>query len=150
MIEVGDGHPVVLLRIIVDGAHNPDGIEALVQALREYRVERSFEHKPVLVMSVLADKDYETMISALAPEVSAVYAATPSSPRALSAAHVASAFEAVLPTTPITTCTSIAQAVTRAVDHARCNTPSSEKPLVVCCGSLYAVADYLAALDLLS
>lgn len=150
VIEVGDGSPSCPVTVIVDGAHNPDGIEALVQALREYRVERSFEHKPVLVMSVLADKDYETMISALAPEVSAVYAATLSNPRALSAAHVASAFEAVLPTIPIATCTSIAQAVTRAVDHARCNTPSSEKPLVVCCGSLYAVADYLAALDLLS
>lgn len=145
--EASDGSPDRLVTVIVDGAHNPDGVQALVQSLREYRAERALEHKPVLVMSVLADKDYAAMIDTLAPEVSAVFAATPANPRALEAAHVATAFNAVDSTIPIASCTSIAEAVAKALDCAQQHTPSPERPLVVCCGSLYAVADYLAALE---
>lgn len=149
VIDVSDGPSECPVAVIVDGAHNPDGVQALVQSLREYQVEHTLEHKPVLVMSVLADKDYLTMIDVLAPEVSAVYTATPANPRALEATQVAAAFNAVDSMLPTTSCSSIPEAVAQALDHARRETPSPEKPLVVCCGSLYAVADYLAALEAL-
>lgn len=153
--DAGDGSPDAQspdssVTVIVDGAHNPDGVQALVQSLREYRAERALAHKPVLVMSVLADKDYATMIDALSPEVSAVYTATPDNPRALEATQVAAAFSAADPALASASCSSIPEAVASAVDYARRNTPSPEKPLVVCCGSLYAVADYLSALDSLA
>lgn len=149
VIDVSDGLSECPVTVIVDGAHNPDGVHALAQSLREYQAEHTLEHKPVLVMSVLADKDYLTMIDALAPEVSAVYTATPANPRALEATQVAAAFSAVDSMLPTISCSSIPEAVAQALDHARRTTPSSEKPLVVCCGSLYAVADYLAALEAL-
>lgn len=147
--EGGDGSPDCPVTVIVDGAHNPDGVEALVQSLREYRTERALEQKPVLVMGVLADKDYATMIGTLAPEVRAVYATTPNNPRALEATQVAAAFSAADPALASASCSSLPEAVTSAVEYARHNTPSPEQPLVVCCGSLYAVADYLSALTAL-
>ncbi len=183
VIELDLERPVT---VVVDGAHNPDGITALIAALREYRGEQhSGEYvKPVLVVGVLADKDFSTMIATLAPEVRAVYAATPSNPRALDAREVVAAFERALEqtpelmsgnvsdstcklavdqsleqmplhtehirdTVPLTACDSISDALSRAIAFAQQTTPSSKKPLVLCCGSLYLVADYLSALDAL-
>jgi dihydrofolate synthase/folylpolyglutamate synthase len=48
--------------IIADVAHNPDGIRALVQALRDLH-----SGKFAVVFGVMQDKDYRTMIGILRP-----------------------------------------------------------------------------------
>lgn len=55
-------------RVILDGAHNPHGAQALAAALRE-RSER-----PALILSISADKDARAIIEALVPVVGEVIA----------------------------------------------------------------------------
>ncbi|MDP3501466.1 MAG: folylpolyglutamate synthase/dihydrofolate synthase family protein [Myxococcales bacterium] len=60
-----DGHPTVLL----DGAHNPAGVEVLVAAL-----ERLYAERPIhLVFGVFSDKDSEPMMRRLFPKVASVH-----------------------------------------------------------------------------
>jgi dihydrofolate synthase/folylpolyglutamate synthase len=72
--------------LILDGAHNPHGAEALADALRE-RGER-----PVLVAAVSADKDVAAIAAALAPAVRAVIATRYQQDRAMDPASLAAVF----------------------------------------------------------
>jgi len=62
--------------IIVDVAHNPDGIRALVGALREFHTG-----KFRIVFGVMKDKDFRLMINLLAPISRMFYIVTPSADR---------------------------------------------------------------------
>jgi dihydrofolate synthase/folylpolyglutamate synthase len=64
--------------VLLDGAHNPDGAAALAEALAALHPGRPVE----LVFGVLADKDEENMLRALAPSVRALHLVAPRSPRA--------------------------------------------------------------------
>ncbi len=75
--EVLQQNPLVL----VDGAHNPDGVSELVRCLSAYLPHR----KMTLVMGVMADKDYADMIRMMAPFATEFVAVTPESERALPA-----------------------------------------------------------------
>jgi dihydrofolate synthase/folylpolyglutamate synthase len=63
--------------VLLDGAHNPDGAAALAAALPALHPRRPVE----LVFGVLADKDHEGMLRALAPAVAGLHLVTPRSPR---------------------------------------------------------------------
>lgn len=65
--------------VVVDGAHNPDGVRSLVESLDLYFAGR----KMTVVTGVMADKDYETIISELAPYAKRFIAVTPDNKRAL-------------------------------------------------------------------
>lgn len=71
--------------VLVDAAHNPGGVEALVAALEE---AFSFD-RLVGVVSVLADKDATTMFGLLEPALDEVVVTSSSSPRALDVAELA-------------------------------------------------------------
>jgi dihydrofolate synthase/folylpolyglutamate synthase len=77
-------------RVILDGAHNPHGAEALAEALRA-RGER-----PVLIAAVSADKDVRAIAAALAPAVRAVIATRYQQDRAMDPAALAAVFAEVL------------------------------------------------------
>ncbi|MET4653687.1 dihydrofolate synthase/folylpolyglutamate synthase [Exiguobacterium sp. PvP048] len=63
-------------RIILDGAHNPEGVTALVERLKE-------ESKPVVALcSILRDKDREAMLTQLREVTSEIYETTFDFPRA--------------------------------------------------------------------
>jgi len=65
--------------VIVDGAHNPAGAEALVEA-----VDEAFQLQRVVgVVGVMADKDPEGILSVLEPELAEVVVTRASSGRAL-------------------------------------------------------------------
>jgi dihydrofolate synthase / folylpolyglutamate synthase len=64
--------------VLLDGAHNPDGAAALAAALPVLHPSRAVE----LVFGVLADKDHEGMLLALAPAVRRFHLVSPGSPRA--------------------------------------------------------------------
>ena len=65
---------------LVDGAHNPEGIAALVESLPEVAGER----RPlVAVLSILDDKDAAAMLAELAPVCDALIFTSSQNPRAL-------------------------------------------------------------------
>ncbi|GCE77842.1 bifunctional folylpolyglutamate synthase/dihydrofolate synthase [Cellulomonas biazotea] len=65
--------------VIVDGAHNPAGVEALVEA-----VEEAFAFQRVVgVVGVMADKDPEGILSVLEPVLAEIVVTRASSSRAL-------------------------------------------------------------------
>ena len=68
-------------RYILDVAHNPDGVSALVRTLRSRGQDNL-----VVVFGVMKDKDYSSMIRELAPVSRTIVAVEPSIKRALSAA----------------------------------------------------------------
>ncbi|MCF0145812.1 MAG: bifunctional folylpolyglutamate synthase/dihydrofolate synthase [Eubacterium sp.] len=71
--------------ILLDGAHNPNGIRMLAENLRLY-----FPGKKIrFVFGVLADKDYESMIGDLVSCAECFYTVTPDSERALDAERLA-------------------------------------------------------------
>ena len=49
--------------VVLDGAHNPDGVEALATALEKQFAGR----RPALIFGVMADKDWKSMLRRLAP-----------------------------------------------------------------------------------
>jgi len=72
-LEEFPGEPPVVL----DGAHNPAGVQALLRAL-----ETEYAQRPVhLVFGVFADKDSEPMMRALFPKVAALHLTPVGNPR---------------------------------------------------------------------
>jgi dihydrofolate synthase/folylpolyglutamate synthase len=72
---------------VVDGAHNPDGIAALVESLPELP---GASERLVAVVSILEDKDAAGMLAALLPSCSAVVITSSRNPRALPPPTIAS------------------------------------------------------------
>jgi dihydrofolate synthase/folylpolyglutamate synthase len=72
--------------IVLDGAHNPAGIAALIAALPGVTGAR---RPRVGLVSVLGDKDVDAMVAALAPHLDAMIATGSHHPRALPADDVA-------------------------------------------------------------
>lgn len=125
-IEVLRRHPLLLL----DGCHNPDGAKMLAATL----TRADFEENLVGVLGVLADKDYEDMLSDLAPCFAKVYTVAPNCPRALSAEELQK--EARFHT-DAEAADSVADAIRKAVNYADENNLAG----VVVCGSLYLAAE---------
>lgn len=80
-LELLSEQPLVLL----DGAHNPNGIAALEKAVESYLGGREI----TCVMGMLADKDVDSSIALLKGLFRAVYAVPVNNPRALSAEALA-------------------------------------------------------------
>ncbi|MPM36704.1 Folylpolyglutamate synthase [bioreactor metagenome] len=70
---------------LVDGAHNPQGVEAMLESLRLLFPDKRF----VFLMGMLADKDYASAVRLILPLASRVYTITPPVPRALPAEELA-------------------------------------------------------------
>ncbi len=111
---------------IVDGAHNPAGIQALVEALAAgYPGKRWY-----LFFGVLSDKNYPTMVRCIAQlPLASVTCLTPDSPRALPAEKLVPLFQ-------------------KAGVDARTGTLLQAKGNkdALCCGSLYVAAEALQIL----
>lgn len=121
---------------IVDGAHNPQGAQALADSLRELLAACEMEGRAVsFVMGVLADKDYEAMIEPLAPFGTAFATYAPDNPRALVAQDLARAISRQVPDGVVVEAAADVQA---AVQLALARTPSDG--CLVACGTLYSVA----------
>lgn len=128
--QVGSG-PLTLL----DGAHNPDGMRALVGSLPDL-AER--HERIVAVVSILDDKDAAAMLRSLLPICSQVVFTRSSSPRALPPPTLES-LSRQLGGPPA----EIVRVPDRAVDRARSLAGSAG--LVIATGSLTLVADLLSA-----
>jgi len=108
---------------IVDSAHNPQGIQTTVDALRMLFPDKKF----IFLFGVLADKDYEAMLEILIPYASCFITVTPDAPRALPAG------ELNLGRCNAVHCETIAQGVKRAIEM------SGEDDVICSLGSLSMV-----------
>ena len=85
--EVLGRHPIFLL----DGSHNPQGTAATVESLQELFPEQKF----VFLLSIMADKDVDTMLSLLAPLAQQFFTVTADNPRAMPADQLADKLQAL-------------------------------------------------------
>jgi len=118
---------------IVDGGHNPQCIEALVQNIRDYLPGRAL----TVLTGVMADKDYDNMYGSVAPFAKEFIAVTPLNPRALPADRLASYLTRF--GKPVTACLTVSDGVRAAIAHA------GPDGTVLAYGSLYMVGDIMAA-----
>ncbi|MGK2938242.1 MAG: bifunctional folylpolyglutamate synthase/dihydrofolate synthase [Solirubrobacteraceae bacterium] len=82
LVDRGVGGP----QVILDGAHNPGGMEALAASLPEFLAGRPL----TAVISVLDNKDAASMLGALLPHCAQVVVTSNANPRALSPATLES------------------------------------------------------------
>ena len=71
--------------LIIDGAHNPDGVQSLIDSMRTYLAEWPM----ILVMGVFADKDYQQMLQMVSGYAETLIAFKPDNPRGLDAKKLA-------------------------------------------------------------
>lgn len=124
-LESFPGAPLVVL----DGAHNPAGMEALAASLPDAIGRR----RPVAVISVLDDKELGAMVASLVPVCRALVATRSSHPRAVDPQALAAAANAAgLPADSV-------DDPQVAVDRAR--QQAGPRGAVVVTGSLYLLSD---------
>ncbi len=120
--------------VILDGAHNPAGAEALARTLSE-----SFTWSRMhVVLAVSSNKDVDGVIGALAPLADVWYPATNESVRSFPAEHVAERIAAAGGR--------VADLVTVEESLAAARDAAATDDLILVTGSLYTVADARRAL----
>ncbi len=116
-------------RMILDGAHNPQGVQALAESLRALYPRQRF----IFMVGVLADKDYPTMIQEMISLGEQFYTVTVESTRALQGQKLAEYITSQgVPAQP---CDNIGEAMALAKEQ--CN--NTESGGVVVFGSLYFI-----------
>ncbi|MFQ5827556.1 MAG: bifunctional folylpolyglutamate synthase/dihydrofolate synthase [Candidatus Methylomirabilia bacterium] len=117
--------------VVLDGAHNPGGAQALATSLRDF-----FGGVPTtLVVGISADKDKAGILKALTPLASRLILTASSNPRATQPREL----QGLLP--PTEAGVEVADTVAEALSLALAP-PTT--PVVCVCGSLFCVADVLA------
>ena len=73
--------------VIFDGSHNPHGVNAAIESITNY-----FDGKVVLLMGVMADKEYSEMVKTLSEVAAKAFTVKPKNPRALDSMLLADEF----------------------------------------------------------
>lgn len=118
--------------ILLDGAHNPDGADALRIALEEEFPGA----KPLIIFGVFRDKDSSSMCHSLAPLAGKILLTPVHSERSEDPAKLVAACRESNPNAPIEVCSSLAEALKKAADV----------PFIVIAGSLYLVGEAMELL----
>lgn len=117
-------------QLLLDGAHNPQGVACLTAYLRRFFSNR----RPVLLMGVMANKDSAEMVRLLSPLCARAVCVRPEGiERALDPAQLRDLFLAQ--GLPAETAASSLEGLQRARQLA------GQDGLVLCCGSLYLVGE---------
>ena len=120
--------------LLLDGAHNPAGVESLRAALRQH-----FPHtQPALLLGMLTDKDCAAMCARLAPLARRIALAPVASVRTASTTELAAACRTANPAAVVTTHASLAEAWSAL----------APEPFVLVTGSLYFVGEAMELLGL--
>ncbi|MCM3780954.1 bifunctional folylpolyglutamate synthase/dihydrofolate synthase [Microbacterium hydrocarbonoxydans] len=120
--------------VIVDGAHNPHGARALVQAMGD-----SFDFDEWgVVLGILADKDAAGIVAELAPAAAHVFATAPESDRASDADAIADLVEATGRRA------TVHESLADAADAAREWAASSDRRAVLIAGSVVLAGEAIA------
>lgn len=126
-MQILQRHPT----LIIDGAHNVQGVTSLMQSLTQRYPRRKF----VMIISILADKDYKSMIRLLCQHAKAVYVAQNGSDRAASVATQVRQARRYL--SNVHSAPSVAQALSLALQK------TSPRDIIIGGGSLYTVGEVL-------
>jgi dihydrofolate synthase/folylpolyglutamate synthase len=120
--------------ILLDGAHNADGAEALRIALQE-----EFPNtQPAMILGVFRDKDSTSMCHSLAPLAGRILLTPVHSERTEDPSKLVAACRESNPRAPIEVCQSLTDALQKVADA----------PFVVIAGSLYLVGEAMELLHL--
>ncbi len=117
--------------VLLDAAHNPHGIHALSEFIRTHFHDK----KKILVFGVMKDKDYETMLREITPEMDTVILTRPGIERALSPHDMQAYLDHAI----------ITGNVRDAVKEAR--KAATEKDLILVTGSFYTIGEAKTAID---
>ncbi|MBQ6831121.1 MAG: bifunctional folylpolyglutamate synthase/dihydrofolate synthase [Oscillospiraceae bacterium] len=120
---------------IIDGGHNPQCIEALVQNIQDYLQDRTV----IALTGVLADKDYGLMYQPVMPLVDQFVCVTPPNPRKLEAAELAEHLQKA--GARAVACDTVEDGVRTAISLA------GNDGVVLCFGSLYSIGTIRESLD---
>jgi dihydrofolate synthase/folylpolyglutamate synthase len=121
-------------KILLDGAHNVAGVEALRATLEE-----EFAGKPpVLIFGALADKNWPDICRILAPLSAKIFTVPVASDRTADANELAKIFRDTNPPAEVAACKNFSEAIIACKD----------KPFVMVTGSLYLVGEALEVLGL--
>ena len=131
--------PAGMPTVVIDGGHNPQGAGVLADSLRDVFPGK----RPVFLVGILADKDYRSMLRAVAPLASAFVCGTPPNPRALDAADLAEAIRETCDELGVCVAVEVAGDFGDAVFAAR--KIAGSEGLICAFGSLYSIADVKAA-----
>lgn len=116
--------------VIVDGGHNPQGVTAAVETLREVLPGRKY----IYVMGVMADKDIPSIIGIMAADALKVFAVRPENNRNRAMDPGQLAEEIRQCGVDATVCDSVEEGLRQAIDLA---SSLADGTPVVCLGSLY-------------
>jgi dihydrofolate synthase/folylpolyglutamate synthase len=117
--------------VMVDGAHNADGVETLVESLYEEYPTTKWH----VLLGVMGEKNVDLMIERLAPIAKGVITTAGASERALSSPELAGRVAEILPDIPVLA----ADSVPDGLDMARAEAGADGAVLVT--GSLYMVGE---------
>ena len=118
---------------ILDGAHNPQGMEATAESLRRHFGDR----KIVFVVAVMADKDVDAMLNCIAPLSAMFFAVRPDYYRAMDVKSLAEKLSRF--GVPVSACDVLDDGVAAAISRA------GEGGVVCALGSLYFSGEVRAA-----
>ena len=130
--------PASMPTVVIDGGHNPQGAGVLADSLRDVFPGK----RPVFLVGILADKDYRSMLRAVAPLASAFVCVTPPNPRALDAADLAETIRETCDELGVSATVEVAGDFDGAVSAAR--KIAGSEGLICAFGSLYSIADVKA------
>lgn len=122
---------------VLDGAHNPDGIKALIESLPSLGAYERL----IAVVSILDDKDAAAMLQTLSEVCATIVFTTNRNPRALSPTRLAEILADQTPRLSSECVGSPRQALARAQSLA------GENGAVLATGSIYLVSDLLATAE---
>ena len=114
---------------IIDGGHNPQCIQALVENIKDYLADR----KIIVLAGVLADKDYGDMFRPVMPYTQEFVCITPDNPRKMEAKLLAEHLRQA--GAKATACDSVPEGVALAKKMA------GKEGVVLSFGSLYSIGD---------
>jgi dihydrofolate synthase/folylpolyglutamate synthase len=116
---------------MVDGAHNADGIESLVDSLLEEYPTTRWQ----VLLGMMGDKNVELIVEHLAPVMRGVVTTRVEDERAIDPVRLAEEVARIAPGVPVVT----SESVQDGLDMARAEAGSNGAVLVT--GSLYLVGD---------
>lgn len=131
--------PAGMPTVVIDGGHNPQGAGVLADSLRDVFPDKRL----VFLVGILADKDYRSMLRAVASLASAFVCVTPPNPRALDAADLAEAIREICGELGARATIEVAGGFDDAASAAR--KIAGSEGLICAFGSLYSIADVKAA-----
>ncbi len=121
--------------MILDGAHNPDGIRSLIRTLKEYFPGKKF----IFLTGILKDKKWETMLRLIAKESRKIIFTRPMTVRSIPPSDLAIFMKKLLPEIEI-------EAVEDPVEAFKIFSNSFDGNPMFICGSLYLAGDILRIL----